>query len=208
VLQDTIAPLQPALVYLTHNDTKQALAENFTRRGSGFKDFVIKFAITTPYAQQRGLIGHEGMVEFWVDFAALTDQLYDRFRFRKIAPLNATGEWETLERRVLDFLSLEYVIEQQLPEDIAAAFTGTYFDQREDRTFTVRYRNHDLVANLFLDDWTRLIPKADSSFLAAGWHFVVNFDKDPTGKASALRIAGQDVDYLSLVGTVAERVSD
>ena len=148
------------------------------------------------------------MIEFWVDFVTLTDQLYDRFRFQKLALLNSNSEWETLEQQILDFLSIEYVAEQQLPEDIAADFTGTYIDQRNDRAFTVRYQNHDLVANLFLDDWIRLIPTTNSSFLAAGWHFIVQFNKDSTGKASALRITGQDVDYLSLVGTVAERVSN
>lgn len=205
-IQDTIQSLRPALVYLTHSDVSNALAENFRRRGVGFKDFVIRFATTTPYAQHRGLTGYEGMIEFWKDFVALTDQLYDRFRFQKIALHNSAGNWEYLKHQVMDFLSIPFVVEKQLTEDRAAGFTGTYKDQRSGREFAVRYQNHKLVANIFLDDWTRLIPKTSSSFIAEGWHFVVFFEKDASGKVESLRIEGQDVDYLSLKGSVAERV--
>ena len=48
VIQDTIQPLQPALVYLTHSDTNKALADNFKSRGVGFRDFVIQFATIHP----------------------------------------------------------------------------------------------------------------------------------------------------------------
>ena len=208
MILDTIQPLQPALVYLTHSDTKKALVDNFNRRGVGFRDFVIQLATSTPYAQHRGLSGYEGMIKFWVDFVALTDQLYDRFRFRKIALHNSTGNWEILNQQVLDFLSIEYVVEKQLSDDQAAGFTGTYKDQPSGREFSVRYRNHDLVANLFLEGWTRLIPSTDGTFIAEGWHFIVCFDKDASGKIESLRIEGQDVDYHSLVGTIAERVSN
>ena len=207
-IQDTIQSLQPALVYLTHSDVNKALAENFRRRGVGFKDFVIQFATTTPYAQHRDLTGYEGMIEFWKDFVALTDRLYDRFRFKKIALHNSADNWDILKQQVLDFLSIPYVVEKQLTEDIAAGFTGTYKDVQSGKEFIVQYQNQSLSANIFLDDWTRLIPKTDCSFIAEGWHFVVFFEKDASGKVESLRIEGQDVDYLSLEGSAAERVSN
>lgn len=207
VLQDIIQPIQPALVYLTHSDVRKALSESFTRRGAGFKDFVIKFATTTPYAQHRGLVDYEGMIEFWQGFVALTDQLYDRFRFQKITLPNPADNWESLKQQVLDFLSIKYIVEKQLSEDKVADFTGTYKDWRNGREFTIRYQNHDLIANLFLDDWTHLIPETGSSFIAEGWHFIIRFEKDISGKIASMQIEGQDVDYLSLVGTVAKKVA-
>ena len=208
VIQDTIKTLQPALVYLTHTDVSKALAENFRNRGAGFKDYVFKYITNTPYAQQNGLVGEVGMIKFWQDFVALTDQLYDRFRFKKIAIHNSSGDWVTQSQQVLDFLSIPYIVEQLLSADRAADFTGAYKDQRTGKKFSVRYQNCHLVANLFLDDWTRLIPNTDSSFIAAGWHFVVLFERDNSGTINSMQIAGQDVDYLSLVGTVAEKVSN
>ena len=206
VLQDIIQPIQPALVYLTHSDIRKALAESFTRRGAGFKDFVIKFATTTPYAQHRSLAGYDGMIDFWVDFVTLTDQLYDRFRFKKIALHKSSGNRETLNQQVLDFLAIPFVIEKQVTEAVVKEYVGTYKDQTNERRFDVRYRNHKLIANLFLDDWTCLIPKTEDKFIAEGWHFVVHFDKDSSGEIASIRIEGEDVDYLSLVGTVAKKV--
>ena len=207
-LQDTIQPLQPALVYLTQSDVKKALSENFRRRGVGFKDFVIQLATTTPYAQHRGLTGYEGMIEFWQDFVALTDQLYDRFRFHKIALHTSASNRDSLNQQVLDLLSIPYIVEKQLPEDVAARFTGTYKDIESGKEFIVQYQNQTLSANIFLDDWTRLIPQSENSFIAEGWHFLIRFKQDKSGKTRTLQIDGTDVDYHSLAGTVAERVSN
>jgi hypothetical protein len=206
VIQDTIQPLQPALVYLTHSDTRIALVFNFKRRGAGFKDFVIQLATSTPYAQHRGLEGYEGMVEFWNDFVALTDQLFDRFRFQKIALLNTAGNWDSLKKRTSEFLSIPNIAEEQLSEDQAEDFTGAYKDVQDGKVFVVRYQHHALVANIFLDDWTRLIPQSKNSFATEGWHFIIHFEHDAFGKIGSLRIEGQDVDYLSLKGTFAKKV--
>jgi len=43
-------------------------------------------------------------------------------------------------------------------------------------------------------------------FIAAGWHFEVSFELDDLNGTSVLRIGGRDVDYLSLVGTAAEKI--
>ncbi len=206
MILDTIQPLQPALVYLTHSDTKKALVDNFNRRGVGFRDFVIQLATSTPYAQHRGLAGYEGMVEFWRDFVALTDQIYDRFRFQKIALLNTAGNWDSLKQGTAEFLSIPYITENQLSEDEAVGFTGVYKDVHNDKVFIVRYQNHALVANIFLEDWTRLIPQSEYLFITEGWHFVIHFENDAFGEIGSLRIEGQDVDYLSLTGTVARKV--
>lgn len=207
-LQDTIQSLQPALVYLTQSDVKKALAENFRRRGVGFKDFVIQLATTTPYARHRGLTGYEGMIDFWQDFVALTDQLYNRFRFQKTALQNSACNWDSQKQQVVEFLSIPYIAEKQLSEDEAVDITGTYKDVQSDKEFIVQYHNQTLSANIFLDDWTRLIPQSENSFIAEGWHFLIRFKQDKSGKTRTLQIDGEDVDYHSLTGTVAERVSN
>ena len=44
-------------------------------------------------------------------------------------------------------------------------------------------------------------------FIAEGWHFEVSFESDGLSGASAMKIGGRDVDYLPLVGTVADMAS-
>jgi hypothetical protein len=54
---------------------------------------------------------------------------------------------------------------------------------------------------------TRLVRWTETRFLAEGWHFTVDFESDGLSGTSMLRINGRDVDYLTLAGTVADKVS-
>lgn len=207
-LQETIEPLNPALVYLVQPDIVNALARNFRNRGDGFRDYVIQFATSTPYATQRGLEGYEGMVTFWRDFVSVTDELFHNCHISKLMIDNSVGDWDCHNRRVLEFLSITPVQEHTVSSSEAMRFVGTYRDEKNGRQFTVQYVDGDLAVNLFLKTKTRLIRKTERVFWAAGWHFEVSFEADDVGRISTLRIGGRDVDYLSLVGTVATRTPD
>lgn len=207
-LQGIIKPLQPALVYLAQSDVSEALEKNFNNRGAGFMDYVIKVSTNNPYAQNRGLQGFQGMVVFWQDFVTLTNECFDRFQFQKIALDNSTGDWVRLKSRVTEFLSIPYIVERQVSDEEAARHIGTYTEEASGKEYVVQYRDHELTINIFLEDWTRLIPITDCSFIAEGWHFEVCFEEDTFGKIESLRIDGQDIDYLSLAGTVAKKMSN
>jgi thymidylate kinase len=204
-LQEIVEPLNPALVYLVQPDIVNALARNFGDRGDGFKDYVIQYATSTPYATQRGLEGYEGMVTFWRDFVSVTDELFHNYHISKLMIDSSVGDWDGHDHRVLEFLSIPPVQEHTVSRGEALRFVGTYRDEKNSRQFTVQYLDSELAVNLFLNTKTRLIRKTERVFWAAGWYFEVSFEADDTGRISTLRIDGRDVDYLSLVGTVAAR---
>ena len=62
-----------------------------------------------------------------------------------------------------------------------------------------------MTINLFLDVKTRLI-RLEEVFLTEGWHFEIQFDSDGSDTPCVMKIGGEDVDYLHLVGTVADKV--
>ena len=84
---------------------------------------------------------------------------------RRLPSTIHTGNWDSLNQGILDFLSIQYIAEKQLSEDQALGFTGIYKDSHNGKDFSVRYQNHALVANIFLEDWTRLIPQYDETYL-------------------------------------------
>ena len=47
--------------------------------------------------------------------------------------------------------------------------------------------------------------RSSGLFVAEGWHFEVSFEPDGSSGASVMRIGGRDIDYLHLVGTVADK---
>jgi hypothetical protein len=202
-LEKVIEPLNPALIYLTQNDVAQALERNFSNRGPGFTDYVIKLATGTPFAKQRGLQGYAGMVTFWQNFVALTDQLFREFSMDKLMIENSDGAWERYNRQVLTFLSLPLAPEQRVSESEAQDLVGKYRDEKSDRTFTVQYENERLLIDIFLQVKTHLLPRTKRVFCTEGWYFEICFERDESGKIGKLEIGGKDVDYLALVGTVA-----
>jgi thymidylate kinase len=206
-LQALIEPLNPTLVYLVQEDVEAALERSFADRGQGFRDYVVEFATDTPLAKGRGWQGYEGMVRYWREFVAMTEALFERHRIRKIRIDNSEGRWEDYNRQVLECLSIPLVPEPELSPDEALALVGVYRERGGGREFTVRYEDGGLTVDLFLDARTRLVRRADGTFLTEGWHFEVGFEPGGPGGGAVMTVGGGDVDYLRLVGTVADRVS-
>lgn len=204
-LEDLIRPLRPALVYLTQNDVPRALARNFDNRGEGFKQFVVDLVMRTPYAQRHKLIGDAGVVQFWTDFVALTDALYQQFQGDKLRVENSAGEWERYNQQVLSFLSIPWVPTPRLSQNEADLYIGHYQDPSNGRQYRIKYHDEKLFINQLISKaWTRLIPLGDHCFAAEGWHFELSFEPNPADQGNQFRIGGRDVDYLKLVGTIAK----
>lgn len=202
-----IESLNPILVYLVQDDVENALERNFNRRGNGFRNYVIEFATSTPLAKTIGWEGYEGMVQFWQVFVALTDALFMRFPARKLKIDNTAGDWDTYNQQVLGFLSIPWIPEQNISQTEALGLIGVYKARQSSKDFSVRYEAGELSINLFLNVRTRLLRCAANTFLAEGWPFVINFESSEMSGASMLQISGKNVDYLALVGIVADKVS-
>jgi thymidylate kinase len=204
-LQALIEPLNPTLVYLVQEDVEKALERSFKDRGKDFVDYVIQYATDTPLARRREWEGYEGMLKFWQEFVALTDELFQRYRIRKLRIDNSAGNWNDYNHQVLGCLSIPLVPEQGVSQSEALALIGVYKDRKSDKEFTVYYEDGELTINLFLDVRTRLVRWMEKVFITEGWHFEVSFESDGLSGASVMKIGGRDVDYLPLVGTVADK---
>ena len=204
-LQTLLESLNPTLVYLVQEDLDRALERNFKGRGKGFQNYVIQYATGTPFAKQREWEGYAGMVMFWREFVGLTDELFQRYRIRKLKIDNSAGNWDDYNRQVLECLSIEQMPEPRVSQSEALKLIGVYKDRSADKEFIVRYEDGQLTINLFWNVRTRLVRQTERVFLAEGWHFEVSFESDGVSGASAMKIGGRDVDYLSLVGVVGAR---
>jgi hypothetical protein len=199
--------LNPTLIYLVQEDVVQALKRNFRRRGSGFRDFVIDLATSTPLAQANNWKGYAGMVQFWQAFVALTDELFERYPSRKLKIDNSAGDWAVYNQHVVDFLSIPLMSDQSISPSEAQNLIGLYKDRHSDHQFEVRFADGELTINFFLKVWKRLVRRASNVFEAEGWPFEIRFEAVDLNDGLVMKIGGQDVDYLPLVGTVADRVS-
>ena len=118
---------------------------------------------------------------------------------------NTAGDWETYNLQVLDYLSIPQIPEGVISPTDASRLVGLYRDRHSGQDFAVRFEAGELCINLFLKVWTRLVRRAPNEFLAEGWPFEISFEPDDCDGTCVMKIGGRDVDYLPLVGTVAEK---
>jgi hypothetical protein len=199
--------LNPALVYLVQEDVNQALARNFSRRGAGFRDFVIELATSTPLANDKGWEAYTGMLRYWQAFVALTDERFNRFPSQKIEIDNTAGDWEIYNQQVVDFLSIPLIPEHKILRTESQRLVGLYKNQKGDQGFAVRFEGGELIITLFWKVCSRLVHRSQNEFWAEGWPFEISFESDDLNGACVLKIDGRDVGYLPLVETAADRVS-
>ena len=138
---------------------------------------------------------------------ALTDELYQRCRMKKLTIDNSAGQWDSYNRQVLEFLSIPLVPEQVVFGEEAIEYAGTYRDERTDREIAVEYENQELLINLWEKVRSRLIREVERVFCAEGWPFEIVFGEGDSGRIDTMKVAGKDVGYLSLVGTIASKHS-
>lgn len=206
-LHRLMAPLRPRLIYLAPGDVGRALEKNFADRGPDFEAFVIDSVTSTPLARQRGWRGYEGMVRFWSHFVRLTDGLFARFPGPKQAIDTTPSDWGDHGRLSLAFLGIPFMPERSLSAAEAEPYVGRYRLRDGRHVIALRHRRGDLEIDLFPTPWTRLIPQpGEGAFVAEGWPYTLHLRPDASTGADTLTFSGRDVDYLPLVGTVADRI--
>jgi len=206
-LQALIQPLKPTLVYLVQEDVEDALERNFNHRGTDFRYYVIELATSTPLAKVRGWEGYQGMLLFWQEFVVLTDELFQQFPGRKIKTDNTAGNWDAYNRQVLGYLGLPLIAEQNILSTEALNLIGLYKDRKTGKEFPVCLESGELTINIFLNVRSRLVRRSQNTFVAEGWPFEISFETDGLSGAQKMKIGGRNVDYLPLVGTVADKLS-
>jgi hypothetical protein len=100
---ETIAVLNPVVIYFYHADIAHALRTICDARGKRWEAYQIDWKIASPYAVQRSLQGFDGLVLLYQAYRALCDDLFTQLPLPKLAILNE-GNWEEYYRDILAFL--------------------------------------------------------------------------------------------------------
>lgn len=116
----------PALIYLYQTDTATALRKTCDQRSPSWEAWFIEEITSRAYAKNRGLTGFEGLVTFYRAQRALTDQLFAKYSYPKLAIENSGGDWDAYRRQILDFLALPFVEDEPVSAKYLRRFVGTY----------------------------------------------------------------------------------
>lgn len=92
------------LVYLVQSDPRRFLIEQtMVARGESWVTKLVDYVEATPLARRSSLRGVDGMVEFWLRYGELCDELVHNSALRILEVEGRPEEWPTVEDRIVDW---------------------------------------------------------------------------------------------------------
>ncbi len=210
-VEELIAPLQPALIYLYQQDIDASLRRICVRRGVATEQRLLEQSTRSPYGRAHGLAGFDGMVQYWAAFRRLADEMFASVRYSKLAIDTSAGDWEAYEREAHTFLGLPMARASGRPDLPVGRFVGMYEYVRdgESRLVHVGSVKNGLTVNGMPEIWqeTPLIPLDGDRFALQSYPFEVRFETDGDGYVRRMIVTGPELLGGSIPRVLARRES-
>lgn len=105
-IENIIKDIPPVLVLYTADNAETFLKETYKLRGGEWAAKLDGFIDTTPYGQKRNLTGFDGFVDFFNDYASITNAVYDDLEIDSITIDVTKREWPKVEKQTYEFLQI------------------------------------------------------------------------------------------------------
>jgi len=105
-ITEITAPLCPAVIYLTSGDVRQSMDAICQTRGEDWRKRQVEWKTKSPYCQERGLSGYDGLVALYQDYRVLTDSLFADLRLHKMTLDTSAHEWKRYQESIVAFLPI------------------------------------------------------------------------------------------------------
>jgi len=184
---EIIQELNPVLIYFFQSDIAKALRSIRDRREE-FDTLLVSQIGRTPYGKKRKVENFDGVIDFYQDLREITDQLFSKFDFRKIAIESSLGQWEDYHERITQFLSVGRIDYTSTPTNDFGDFVGRYREVKSNDEFVIATDGKFLYLNG--PSKTRLIHKANNTFWVQGMCIEFSFKKNKNGAIEKIRCSG------------------
>jgi hypothetical protein len=104
VLQ-VLHPLTPVVVYLRVADVERSVRGITEERGSAWLEYQIRWKLDSPYARERGLRGFPGLVQLYLAYRGVCDELFRLLDVPRCA-IDTAGGWDEADRGIRAFLEV------------------------------------------------------------------------------------------------------
>lgn len=100
---ESIADLNPVVIYFSHPDIARALRRICDARGSEWEAYQVNWKVLSPYGVERALHGFDGLVQLYQSYCALCEDVFAQLTLPKLAIRNE-GNWARYYEEILTFL--------------------------------------------------------------------------------------------------------
>jgi thymidylate kinase len=186
-IPEIIKELNPVLIYFYQSDIAAALRTIRDRREE-FDTLLISQIGRTPYGKRRKVENFDGVIDFYQELREITDQLFSKFDFRKLAIESSHGHWEDYQERINQFLSVGRIDYTSTPTNDLGDFVGRYREVKSNDEFVIATDGKFLYVNG--PSKTRLIHKVNNTFWVQGMCIEFSFRKNKNGVIEKIRCSG------------------
>ncbi|MFK7692533.1 hypothetical protein [Paenibacillus sp. HJGM_3] len=179
-----LEPCKPALIYTYQKDIGKALRTIVTRRGGETESRFIRAATECAYGKTRALHGFEGMVQYWQDYRAMTDEFFRSLKLKKLSIDNSALDWQAYGRLVADFLNHPLTEPAPRLDSTTLSQLEGFYHSIEDSDpakplVQIRCVNGLLIADGLPQTWPQstLLPFEDKVFDVQSLPFQVRFEE-------------------------------
>jgi len=185
-----LAPFNPTIVYLS-GDPRNSVGRAIEQRGGFWAEHIARDVETYPCQKAHGRRGAGGMVDFFIDAYALFDEILERTSLPVFALSTEEGDWPAAEAALLASLGLERRAPSAAPTVELERYVGTYqppdgFPAPYDTPLAVERVGDELRMHAVFYHNFRLVPEAATRFRMKTAPWIVEFELDGDGEASAL----------------------
>lgn len=200
-IEATLAPVDPVWIYLKPTNIERSFQNLVTVRGQRLLDIWISQQSRFPYADRTEVKGLDGFLEFWREFDALADHVFDELTICKLQQSVAKGGWKIRQREILDFFGLP-LTSDCIDSSSLNRFVGRYTPaDGSSPSISVTVTHDGLLAtceNPGIDvprgplgcyREVRLISAERNRFYVEAWPHEVEFIDDDAGTVIAIRVS-------------------
>jgi hypothetical protein len=117
-VEETVAGLDPVLIYLDPGDAERAVRAIAEQRGPAWTDYAIAVITECPYASSRNLQGMDGAVAIIRAYKQLLDESVARFPFPKLVLSDCHRGWPDCHAQLREFLGFERPPDRDAPGEL------------------------------------------------------------------------------------------
>lgn len=192
-IEEILKPLNPIFLYFHQLDAEASIRRIWKRRGDAWKKWFIDSDIQTPYVKSISLHGEEGVIKLWSDYQSFTNQLFEKYQFRKLSIENSQGNWSEYYHQILNLLGLNLVNKKDdLTLEEKSRFCGIYKELEGDLDCTIEIVDGHIVCDLIWPDIRILSLETTKSnqFYLESFPVYVQFEENPDKSVKAFSISG------------------
>jgi hypothetical protein len=185
-IESIVKKLNPALIYLYYQDTREGLSRIRNHRGGYWLDGMAQLLSQSRYGLRHKVKDAGGLYKFYDKQREIVDSVFPQLKFRKTAIEISGGRWTKYYRRMAAFLKTGRLQSLDLPQLQLMRCVGSYKERKTGNVGVISTDANSLYFHRSGAEAEKLLPAEAGTFSLQGLPIDLRFSYDRKGMARSM----------------------